>query len=76
MTVHNINPVSKTLKTPYQIKRDELISHAEIYADLRSKRNTWAWAQIFLDEMDYLAREYGIINPDIIEKYKLRCQSA
>lgn len=67
----NINPGSKTLKTEYQIRRDNLIPIAERYANEKCGKScrpgenheNWsaAWSLTFSNKMDELAKEGGLI---------------
>jgi len=63
MPVHTINPVSKTPKTDYQLKRDALIPEAARIANqlVPDKEERNEWSRAFLDTMDRLAREQGVV---------------
>jgi len=58
-----LNPVSKTPKTPYQIKRDALIPEAMAHVDIVvcKRIDGTEWNLAFFEEMDRLAREKGLV---------------
>jgi len=61
-----LNPVSKTVKTPYQAARDALIPLAEAHANSITSRKDHGvqWSLLFFAEMDRLAREKGLVTYD------------
>ena len=80
-----LNPISKTPKTDYQIKRDALIPEAELFANgkvgaQKSPNDShWAghWTTAFLGEMDRLAYDQGIVKhqPQCVRKCEINLLS-
>lgn len=68
-----LNPVSKTPKTPYQIQRDALIPEAELHANIEADRKTEEWTEAFLEWMNRLARERGVVKHSD-EAYRLEAE--